>query len=107
MSCNDLTVSTTLPGVSIAPAGEIHGHVESAVPNAITYGNTGAYGPDAKVYVYENSKVVAILEVQQNYCFLEAGSVNCKVEAGTCKVDTTEGAYSGGIGGQIRILSVG
>lgn len=107
MSCNDLTVSTTIPGVTISPAGEKHGHIENALPTQITYGNTGAYGPDAKIYVYKDLVIAAVLEVQQDYCFLEAGKITVTLDSGKCTWDITEGAYAGGIGGQVRIITVG
>jgi hypothetical protein len=106
MSCNNLIVSTGVPNTTIAPAGEIHGHVESALPTQIVYGNTGAYGPDARMYVYSGSTLVGILTVQQNFCFLEAGTITWSATSGNIQCDVTEGSFASGTGGKINIVSV-
>lgn len=107
MSCNNLTVSTSIPGVTISPAGEIHGHIDAALPTQIVYGNTGSYGPDAQLRVYKGSDLVAVLHVQQNYCVMSAGKVNANVVAGKCAVTTNEGSFGNGTGGTVTIVSAG
>lgn len=108
MSCNNLTVNVVAEGLMILPAGEKHGHVESATPSTIVYGNTGSYGPDARVSIYQGSERVSLIEVQQNFCFLEAGNVTAKTLSGkAARMKTVEGSYAEGRGGQVIIEGVG
>lgn len=103
MSCNNLTVSVNRPNTTIFSGGCDHGHVESATPTMIVMSNTGYYGPDGRIVIQENGTTTAIYEVQQNYCFLEAGSVTVtKLSGKDYHFVTTEGSYSTGDGGQVQ-----
>ena len=107
MSCNNLNVSVVASGLTIVPAGEVHGHVETATPSTIVYGNSGYYGPDARVAIFKGNERVSLIEVQQNYCFMSAGNITVKNLAGAAaKFKTVGGSEAEGRGGQVIIEGV-
>ena len=102
MSCNILTVKAT-GGLFLYPAGEKHGHIESSSPSTVVYGNTGYYGPDAKLSIYKGDENIAGIEVQQNYCMVEAGDITVTTLFGNVNVKKIPGSYSGGKGGEVIV----
>ncbi|MCF1431527.1 MAG: hypothetical protein LPH20_11850 [Shewanella sp.] len=68
---------------------------------------TFGYGPDIDIeFTDKNSGKTAKINIQQNYCFLEAGDINVKSIKGKFEDSVTEGSYADTKPGVISISSI-
>ncbi|MCF1458026.1 MAG: hypothetical protein LPH21_10890 [Shewanella sp.] len=69
-----------------------------------------AYGPDIDIeFIERNSNKTALINIQQNYCFLEAGKITVKTrENGYFKFDyrIVTGSRAGQLPGRVIITSI-
>ena len=104
--CNNLTIKVTSSGWTIDDIDCTHGHVESSTDKVVVLSSTGGmHGPDCRIGFKNPTKdQYAIVEFQQNYCFLEAGDITVKSINGP-KPDKiiTGGSYADGKGGKVII----
>lgn len=85
-----------------------HGYLQSITPSnsnasTIVLTQSLSYGPDCTI-TFTVGSCTAQIQVQQNYCALEAGSLTASVISGTASITSTQpGSYEGNEPGVVDV----